>query len=280
MDFLKKQNYDNVFWRGLLVGLISVLNEKITYTQVNSENKLMEILIPFFPSLTGDEPFLQDNFLDYGDCDGNPAFAEGNYDVIPRGIIEMGECQVVTSSSTNKYVRATYTKEVPNDDGGAEMKTYSSYLAPIPISQTFNVRIKVDTEIEVFKIQARVIELLFKNFVYYFEYNGFRIPCQGSMPDSVGGRQKIFSYSYGSARESITLSFAVAVETYLPQLDLSTERFRGNLMQGGIKLKTSMGITTLDPDGKQIIKGIDVTNNEMIVNYGPPAGSADFPLTP
>jgi hypothetical protein len=160
------------------------------------------------------------------------------------------------------------------------MKTYSSYLAPIPISQTFNVRIKVDTEIEVFKIQARVIELLFKNFVYYFEYNGFRIPCQGSMPDSVGGRQKIFSYSYGSARESITLSFAVAVETYLPQLDLSTERFRGNLMQGGIKLKTSMGITTLDPDGKQIIKGIDVTNNEMIVNYGPPAGSADFPLTP
>lgn len=279
MDFLKKQNYDEVFWRGLLVGLISVLNQRVTYNQVTKDNTIQQIYIPFFPTLVGDEPFLQDNFLDYGDCDGNPAFAEGNYDVIPRGIVELGACSIDTQSSTNKYVRATYTKEIPNSEGGAEMRAYSSYLAPIPLKQTFNVRIKVDTELEAFKIQASVIELLYKNFIYYFEYNSLRIPAQGTLPDSVGDRQKIFNYSYGTARESITLSFAISVETYLPQLDLSTERFRGNLMQGGIKLRTSMGVTTPDTNGNQIIHGIDITNNEIIVNYGPPAGSSDISLT-
>ena len=270
MDFLNKQNHDNVFWRGLLVGLISVLNEKITIPQIGKDNLLREIFIPFFPTLAGDEPFIQDNFLDYGDCDGNPAFAEGNYDVIPRGIIEMGACQIVTSSSTNKYVRATYTKEIPNGEDGAEMKSYSSYLAPIPLSQSFNIRIKVDNELEAFKIQQRVVEVLFKNFIYYFEYNGMRIPAQGSLPDTPGDRNRIFNYSYGSNKESIIIGFNISVETYLPQLDLSSERFRGNLMQGGIKLKTSIGNSITESDGSVILKGIDFTNNETVVNYTPP----------
>ena len=282
MDFLKDFNHDEVFFRGLLVGLISELNNRITYPQIGNDNIWREIFIPFLPTLTGDEPFLQDNFLDYGDCDGNPAFAEGNYDGIPRGIVEMGACQIVTTSSTNKYVRATYMKEIPNasGDGGSEMKAYSSYLAPIPLSQTFNIHIKVNTEIEIFKIQARIIEVFFKNFVYYFEYNGMRIPCQGTMPTDTGDRPKLFNYSYGTDKQSVTISFPIAVETYLPQLDLSTERFRGNLMQGGIKLRTSIGDTTTGPDGKQIIHGIDVTNNDIIVTYAPsPPGEGQISIS-
>jgi len=272
MDFLKNFNHDEVFFRSLLIGLISELNNRITYPQVGNDNMIREIFIPFLPTLTGDEPFLQDNFLDYGDCDGNPAFAEGNYDVTPRAIVEVGDCQIVTTSSTNKYVRATYVKRVPNPngDGSAEMQTYSSYLAPIPLSQSFNIKIKVDTELEAFKIQARVIEVLFKNFVFFFEYNGFRIPCQATMPVTTGERPKLFNYSYGTDKQGVFISFSIAVETYLPQLDLSTERFRGNLMQGGIKLRTSIGDTITNPDGSQIIHGIDVFNT-TVVNYGPSA---------
>ena len=279
MDFLKKMNHDEVFWRGLLVGLIGVLNDRVTIPQVGDDNIIKEHFIPFFPSLVGDEPFLQDNFLKYEDCDGNPIQAEFNYDSTPRGIVEMGACTIDTTSSTNKYVRATYTKEIPNAEGGAEMKAYSSYLAPIPLKQTFSIKIRVDTEIEVFKVQARVIELLYKNFIYYFEYNGLRIPAQGSMTDGVGDRTKIFNYSYSSNREAITLTFGLSVETYLPQLDLSTERPRGNLMQAGIKLRTSVGNTITNPDGKEILHGIDQTQTEVLVNYGPPIGASDISLT-
>ena len=144
------------------------------------------------------------------------------------------------------------------------MRSYSAYLTPIPIESTFNLKIKVDTNTDAMKIQARVIEVLFKNFVYYFEHNGFRIPVQVSLPDQFPEKTpNQFNFSYGSTRgEGITLSISVNAETYLPQIDTSTERFRGNLMQGGIKVKTELGV--VPPDNSAILKGIDTLSENTI----------------
>ena len=264
MNFLDKFNSDDIFFRGLIIGMLKALNEKITYFQTTSGGNIQEIYIPFFYSLAGDESFLQDFYLNYGDCDGNPAFAEGNYDLIPRGILEYSGSRVNTASSTNKYVRGTYEKEIMQDSGGSEMRAYSAYLSPIPIDATFNLKIKVDTTTDALKIQARVIEVLFKNFIYYFEYNGFRIPVQVSLPDTVPEKTpNQFAFSYGSTRgEGITLTLSVNTETYLPQLDLTTERFRGNLMQGGIKVKTEIGV--VPEDNSTILKGINIVSEKTI----------------
>jgi hypothetical protein len=264
MNFLDKFNSDDIFFRGLIIGMLKSLNEKITYFQTTSSGKVQEIFIPFFYSLAGDESFLQDFYLNYGDCDGNPAFAEGNYDVIPRGIIEYTSSRINTSSSTNKYVRGTYEKNIVQANGGAEVKAYSSYLSPIPIDASFNLKIKVDTVTDALKIQARVIEVLFKNFVYYYEYNGFRIPVQVSLPDQIPEKTpNQFNFSYGSSRgEGVTLSLTVNAETYLPQLDLSTERFRGNLMQGGIKVSIDYGVAP--PDNSSILKStLNISKNTI-----------------
>jgi hypothetical protein len=144
------------------------------------------------------------------------------------------------------------------------MRAYSAYLTPIPIESTFNLKIKVDTNTDAMKIQARVIEVLFKNFVYYFEHNGFRIPVQVSLPDQLPEKTpNQFNFSYGSTRgEGITLSISVNTETYLPQIDTSTERFRGNLMQGGIRVKTELGV--VPPDNSTILKGIDTLSENTI----------------
>jgi hypothetical protein len=264
MNFLDKFNSDDIFFRGMIIGMLKSLNEKITYFQTTSAGKIQEIYIPFFYSLAGDESFLQDFYLNYGDCDGNPAFAEGNYDVIPRGILEYSTSRINTASSTNKYVRGTYEKEIMQDTGGSEMRAYSAYLTPIPLEASFNLKIKVDTNTDAMKIQARVIEVLFKNFVYYFEYNGFRVPVQVSLPDQVAEKTpNQFTFSYGSTRgEGITLSLTVNAETYLPQIDVSTERFRGNLMQGGIRVITEIGV--VPPDNSTILQGFDVLSDRII----------------
>jgi|688.fasta_scaffold86877_4 hypothetical protein len=256
MNFLDKFNSDDVFFRGLIIGMLKSLNEKITFYQTTSSGKIQEVYIPFFYSLAGDESFLQDFYLNYGDCDGNPLFAEGNYDVVPRGILEYQSSRITTSSSTNKYVRGTYEKEIVQESGGSEIKAYSAYLTPIPIDATFTLKIKVDTATDALKIQARTIEVLFKNFIYYFEYNGFRVPVQASLSDQVPDKTpNTFNFSYGSTRgEGITLSINVNAETYLPQLDLTSERFRGNLMQAGIKLKTDIGI--VPEDNSSILKSV------------------------
>jgi len=256
MNYLDKFNSDDIFFRGMIVGLLRALNEKITYFQTTGEGKVQEIFIPFFYTLAGDEAFLQDFYLDYGDCDGNPAFAEGNYDVVPRGIIEYQSSRINTASSTNKYVRGTYEKEIPQETGGAEIRAFSSYLTSIPLDCTFNIKMKVDTITDALKIQARTIEVLFKNFIYYFEYNGFRIPVQVSLPDSFPEKTpNQFNFSYGSTRgEGTTLGFSVNAETYLPQIDTTTERFRGNLMQGGIRSRIELGVPP--PDKSVLLSGI------------------------
>ena len=265
MKFLEKYNEDQVFFRGLIIGLLSSLNEKLTYFQTNGSGVVEEIAIPFFASLAGDESFLQDFYLNYGDCDGKPLFAEGNYDVIPRGIIEYTSSRINTASSTNKYVRATYDKEIPQENGGAQIKAYSAYMVPIPLESSFNLKIKVDTIIDAFKIQARVIEVLYKNYVFYFEYMGFRIPVQVSLPDTIPEKSpNQFNFSYGTTRgEGITLSLTVNAETYLPQIDTVSERFRGNLMQSGIRVKTEVGVAPAD--NSTILQGIDIILSNNVI---------------
>ncbi len=74
--FLEKYNVDDVFLRNIIVGLLRSLNEKLTYTQINDQQQILEVFVPFFYSMSGDESFLQDFYLDYFDCDGNSPFAE------------------------------------------------------------------------------------------------------------------------------------------------------------------------------------------------------------
>lgn len=264
MNFLEKFNTDDVFFRGVIIGLLSKLNETITYDQVGSDGIPRTVYIPFFYSLAGDEPFLQDFYLSYEDCDGKPAFAEGNYDVIPRGILEMSASRIDTTAATTKFVRGSYAKEVEKEMG-SEMVTYSAYLNPIPISVTMSCKIKVDTTLDAFKVQQATLEILYKRFVYYFYYKGVRVPVQVSLADSTGDKTpNNFSFGYGTQRgEAITLGFSMELETYLPQFDLTTERFRGNLMQGGIRLNVEIG--TAPPDNSTIIQGLGIYDTQKDV---------------
>lgn len=257
MDYLEKFNTDDVFFRGVIIGLLSKLNEVITYTQTENDQVRRTVYIPFFYSMVGDEPFLQDFYLSYSDCDGKPAFAEGNYDVIPRGILEFTSVNIDSSAATTKFVRASYVKENVKEEG-SEMVTYSSYMNPIPLRISVSAKIKADTTLDAFKIQQSTLEILYKRFVYYFNYNNFRVPVQVTLPDSPPDKQpNNFLMSYGSQRgEAITLSFSMELETYLPQLDLTTERFRGNLMQGGVKLNVEFGKTP--SDNSTIINGLGI----------------------
>ena len=133
MNFLEKYNTDDVFFRGIILGLLTELNKIITYEQTDNNQVTTKIYIPFFYSMVGDEPFLQDFYLSYEDCNGKPAFAEGNYDVIPRGIIEIGSTRIDSGSATTKFVRGSYVKEVEKEEG-SEMVTFSSYFNPIPLN--------------------------------------------------------------------------------------------------------------------------------------------------
>jgi hypothetical protein len=192
------------------------------------------VYIPFFYSLSGDESFLQDFYLDYQDCDGNSPFAEGNYDIIPRGIVNLIGVNIDTASITNGFVRATYNSE----DTEGNMKAYSSYTSSIPLSMTFDVKLRADSLLDTFKIFQSVIQVFYKVFSFSVEFGGMRIPVQVGFPEQYQNDKQI-EFSYLSTQKYIETTFSIQVETYYPQKDLETERFRGNLMQAGIRLRIS-----------------------------------------
>jgi len=67
-----------------------------------------------------------------------------------------------------------------------------------------------------------------------------RIPVQVGFPEDYPNDKQL-EFSYGSTQKFIETKFGISVETYFPQKDLSTERFRGNLMQAGIRMDVKTG---------------------------------------
>jgi hypothetical protein len=245
--FLEKYNTDDVFLRGVIMGLIRSFNDKLTYIQVNDKQEVLEVFVPFFYSMTGDESFLQDFFIEYKECLTDKTVAEGNYDVLPRGIVTLQSSEINTGGLGNKFTRMSYAKESLE----GEMKTYSSYTNSVPLNLSFNVAMKVDTMLDAFKIYQSVISTFYKTYTYSFEYQGFRIPVQVGFPESYEiNKQLEFSYA---SNDYIQFNFSVAMETYFPEKDLSTERFRGNLMQAGIKMNEVISKKSMDPENREIL---------------------------
>ena len=146
--FLEKYNTDEVFLRGLITSLLKSLNDKLKYIQINDKQEVLEVYVPFFYSMTGDESFLQDFFLEYTECLTDKKMAEGNYDVLPRGIVSLQSSEIDVQNLTNKFSRMSYSRETLT----GEMKTFSSFTNSVPLNLTFNVALKTDTLLDAFKL--------------------------------------------------------------------------------------------------------------------------------
>ena len=121
-SFLHKYNTDNVHSRAVIVGLVNLLNTRVQYENVLSDTNIDIVTVPFFYSMTGDERFLQDYFLEWNDCI-HPKIADGNYDVIPRGIVTLESNTINTTAMTHRFVRGSYVKEV-----AGQLQTFNSQL--------------------------------------------------------------------------------------------------------------------------------------------------------
>jgi hypothetical protein len=245
--FLEKYNTDEVFLRLLIVSMLRSFNDRLTYIQINDQQEELEIYVPFYFSLSGDEAFIQDFYIEYKNCTTDEIKAEGNYDILPRGIVSYQSSEINIEALTNKYVRMSYTKE----DKTGEMKTFSSHVNSIPLVVTFNVAMKTDSLLDAFKLYENVLVTFFKTYSFSFEYGGMRIVSQIGFPESYEViKQLEFTYE---AQEFTQFNFVVSVETYLPTKDLTTERFRGNLMQGGIKMEPIIPPHPIDKTNGEIL---------------------------
>ncbi len=221
-QFLHKYNTDNVHTRAVIVGLINLLNSRIQYENVLSDTVVETIGVPFLPNMGGDERFLQDFFTHWNDCK-HPRMADGNYDVIPRGVVTLSSNTINTTAMTHRFVRGSYVKEV-----NGELQRYNAFLNSLPLTMDFDIEVETDTVIDAFKIQQAILETFYKVQVFSVSFKGFRVPCQAGFSDDLG-IEKTFEFTYQD-ETAVKFKFSISVETYYPVTDPTTERLDSNRM--------------------------------------------------
>jgi hypothetical protein len=224
MALHQKYNNENILSRAVIAGILNILNNKITYEQVWSNEDIETVQVPWYYNMSGDERFMQDFYTHYAHC-LPPKPIDGNFDMIPRGVITYTGSTVDSGRITSRFVQGNYYKEV-----NGQLQTYRSFLYSIPLTVSFDCEIWADNQITSLKIEQAIRELFYKTITFYVYYKGMRVGCTVGFPENVT-LQKNINYSFESDNK-IKLNFSLEVEAYQPVFDPTTEVNANNVMIG------------------------------------------------
>ena len=217
-------NRDDVLFRNIIIGVLATLNDKIKWYNLTDNHTKYEVNLPFYLSMTGDERFLQDNFLNDLDYDSDGKVAESIYNQIPRAIVDMESFSIVSDSLVNRFVRGTYTKE--QDDG--TLGSFSGEFMEIPLQMPFNVDIYLDSRLDMFKCSQVIIETFYKNNVFQIDVDGIRVPGVIKFPEDIS-QERTIEFGFTDKKEwKLTLSLDVLVN--YPMFKKGTEMANHNRM--------------------------------------------------
>lgn len=225
---IENKNTQDIFIRNAILSILDVLNRRIIIDMV-SNGDIKKHTIPFFYNKAGTGGFMQDFFVDVPDGCIYPEYAEGDYDIVPNGIITLDSFSIKSSDITNKFVRGTFTQDELDNNGQKVLKAYSSRLYTLPMDLKFSAKVKSDNLNKTFKIMEKIFDLYYKNEVVYFQYRGIRIPGQIKFPESISNDKK-YQFEYNTDQYVIT-TFNFDFETYYPSFDDSSTMYKGNTIQ-------------------------------------------------
>jgi hypothetical protein len=228
-----KYNSDDSVIRHLIIGFLADLNNKVYfYRQLDSTTRAV-IDVPFYYSITGDDEFLRDNFLfttaTGPDCVPNKAYADGNYESIPRGVANLTSIQVDSSKLVNRRNRGQYTRL---DDSGS-MQGFTAEFEMIPIVMSFDLEILVSSQLDAMKITEMLVKKMYKSNNYNVEVGHmnegtYRLAAYYALPDDFS-QEKPIEYSFeDKGRYKIT--FSIEVNSFLPAFNLGDGRDLGDII--------------------------------------------------
>ena len=211
-----RYNFDDVFNRVVIVGLLDLMNNKIVYDQVWEDDVIEKVTLPTMYDFaqSGDERFAQDNYTFFGNtCFGTHKIT-GKFDMFPRCVISLNSTKIDSGNITNRFVKGKYMTQE-----GGKLVTYQTFLYSIPMTFSFNCTVWASNIIEAFKIEQSIREQFYKNKTYNVLYRGMKLSCCAGFPEEVSS-DKTVSYSFEQDK-TIKLTFPVAVECYQPVFDES-----------------------------------------------------------
>lgn len=212
-ELYARYNVDDVFNRVVIVGLLNLLNNEITYEQIFDTNVVETVHVPFMYDFgSSDERFAQDNYTFFGTACFGEKKIDGKFDMFPRGALRYTGSQIDAANFTNRFVKGTYLK---NENG--KLTSYMSFLSSIPLTLNFECEMWMDNIINAFKIEQSIRDTFYKNKTFNVLFKGMKVGCRVGFPES-HNIEKTTEYSFDADRK-IKMSFSLAVEAYQPSWD-------------------------------------------------------------
>lgn len=243
-SYNQKFNSDDSVVRHIIIGFLADLNTKLYFHRQISNDERIVVDVPFYYSITGDDQFLRDHFLfstpSGPDCSPNRASADTNYDIVPRGIVNLTGLTIDSSKLVNKRTTGNYVKM--NAEGIIE--SYVAEFDMIPITVSFDIEILVSSTLDSLKITEAIIKRMYKSNYFnievgHLEEGNYRIASYYALPEDYSQERPIgFTYE---DKDKYKITFPVEVNSFIPAFNWgneqsfginkrSTEQFAGNRM--------------------------------------------------
>ena len=199
-------NKDNVILRYVIVSLLTELKDKVYYFNRIDEDTLVKIPVPFYYSVTGNERFLLDNFL-WGAIEEGKAI--GDYEVVPRGVLQLNSMAIDSGSLTNKFIRSEFVREYQG-----QLKTYMLETMFLPIDLSFGVTVVCSDNLEMLKVTESIISKLYKATLFQVDLGMFRVESSMQVPEDYS-QDRPFEFGLNDKKE-FQITFEIQVKTFMP----------------------------------------------------------------
>jgi len=202
----QKFNFDEVFFRDLTICVLDTLEGRLNWINHFTSGDL-NVQVPIYYSLTGDERFLLDSFQD--DIVSENRHVELNTDQIPRGHLTFNNFTIRSDEFRNPNV---WLRSVVEDN--IEVKKLLRQVRAIPITVTYDLVILLKSEIDVFKCAQEIMNTLWLYRFMYFEHNYMNIDAVLTMPDT--DTIEIIREKNLKSDNTVKLTLSLEVQTYYP----------------------------------------------------------------
>lgn len=205
-QFDDKRNWDDVFLRNVTAALIKHMHNRLHWVNRFSTGDV-PVLVPFYFSMTGDEQFLMDTFTD----DVAWKRVEMNTDIVPRGVVALKTVDTKDPEFSNPNVPILLNRLLSE-----HLQRVIVDVKPIPVKATYEAKIKVESELDVFKCWQQLMDMAWTYRYFDFTYAGMPVAAVVKLPSTIEDvvvREADFKVS-----TSIELAFSLEVHTYYPSL--------------------------------------------------------------
>lgn len=246
------KNYDNAVLRYVIVALLAELKNRVYIYQHPDTETTEKVEIPFMYSVTGGERFLKDEFLYDALKEGK---AIGDYEKVPRGVIELTGVGIDSSSQTNKFVQSKFVREV-----NGELKTYFMRCCFLPINMSFSCTLVCGSMLEMLKATESVMSKLYSVNVFYVDLGMLSVQASYTLPTDYS-QERTTSYTLNDKKE-FNVTFSIEVKTFMPVFE------RGLLLDEIVEMSKGVGDGNILQLREDEYGNVEIRPGGIITDFG------------